>query len=214
MPASLNPMDGLSLKYENIDTIHLALYGFIKLIIISIGITSVDWSFNCLCNSLAYQSWNCEHKKSLADLFTDKSSGCSLSVQLAGYKMISKLWLSKNLRIEEVVWALKLLKINNAGWSLDSFSSFLFSFTYGKIIFSKYCFIVNSFDQWLSEHVTCHADGKSNWGKHRFVFPSEINCRGKSSPVIDPQNTAVICLLSWSKVSPEHNSKQSGQSLK
>ena len=98
MPASLNPFQtilGLSLKYKNMDSIHLALNGLIKLTFISIGITSVDCFCNCLCNFLEYQSWNCEHKKSLVELLTDKSSSCSRSVQLAGSKTISKLWPSK-----------------------------------------------------------------------------------------------------------------------
>ena len=158
---------------------------------------------------------------------TSVDCSCNCVCKLTGKSTISNLWLSKSFRIDEVVWALKLSRINKTGWLLDNWSSFLFSLKYGSMIFSKYYFMVISFDQWLSECVTCHVDGKSNWGKHRLVFLSLLNWGGKISPVIEPQNTAVICLLSslaryfypfkplllpWSKVSLGHSSKPSDQS--
>ena len=63
------------------------------------------------------QSLNCERRKSLAALFTERSIGRIRSVQFAGISTTLTLWLSSNVRIDDVICALKLSKINNEPWS-------------------------------------------------------------------------------------------------
>ena len=103
--------------------------------------------------SMIYQSANCKHRKSLVALLTDSFIGCKQSVQCAGISTMLTQWLSSNVRIDNVIRTLKLLKINNEPLSSKGVRSAFCLLISVSITAPTYSFIDSSLDQWASVYV-------------------------------------------------------------
>ena len=142
-------MCGFHFKQSCNCTIHRAPSGLTILKQRSIG-DSLAICCKCEHTCLTYHSWNCLCRNSLAALFTLRSRGCSLSVQLGGISMTFTLLSSSNVRSSDVHWPLKLSNISTARWSGGSLSCLRLLQMYGKIILLIYWCIVCSLHQWFA----------------------------------------------------------------
>ena len=131
IPEALKPflmILGFFLKYICVSFSHMAFRGFITERRRSTG-TRRD-SSNSLNTIFEYQSSNWFFRNSLRLLFTLRSIGCNLLVQLAGMFTTEILFCSNNWYVESVVWPLKASNRTIAGKLSCRPNSFLLFFTY------------------------------------------------------------------------------------